>query len=467
MERNALSRRSFLRLTSYAAAGAAIAACAPVTPAPAAPEAQVEVADSARRAQFTLGTVPPETTGQFVQGGWGPGSQAVQDRNHEWFAEFYPNMEFVPAPESGWSAYWETIVVLLASGEHPDSAMIHFTRTAPFADKGFMLPIDDYIDALPPLDWPDDFHFTAVDNIAYKGKQYGFPIDWAPRAILINRDIMDPIMGEWPPSDNWTYEDVMNLAIAATNREAETPVYGLATGHHAIRQWNVSRGFGGHFFNEEITEANFLSQETIDSFQFTHDLFHKHQVSPSAGDVEIFGGQFAAFAAGNIGMWWTLSDEARSMVEAVGDSFRLGIGPEPLGPNGRFGFEGNVGWFIPSGSNHPEIAYEFMRWILTDPDQAEFMATAGFGGFPGRKSAGKWNVLQIEEFLPNYGNAAWVRGAESEEHFPLFPEGQEWMPIYNQHIDPLMLENVGTVEEALSNLTADTNELFANAVRNL
>ena len=458
-----LSRRNFLRLSAVASAGA-VAACVAEAPVV---ERVVEVEVNPRRQQFTLGTVPPETQGEFRQGGWGPGTLAVQEQNHAWFKEFYPNMEFVPAPEGGWSAYWESIVVQLASGEHPDVAMIHFTRTAPFADKGFMLSIDDYIDALPPLDWPDDFHFTAVDNIAYKGKQYGFPIDWAPRAILINRDIMEPIMSDWPPPDNWTYEDVMNLAIAATDTSGEDKQYGLATGHHAIRQWNVTRGFGGRFFNEDITRGRFTEPEVAEAFQFTYDLLHTHKVSPSAGDIQIFGGQFSAFAAGNIGMWWTLSDETRPMIEAVGDSFRLGIGPEPVGRNGRFGFEGNVGWFIPSGSNWPEIAYEFMRWSLTDPDQARYMSVAGFGGFPGRKSSGKWNVLQIEEFLPNYGHAAWELGAESEEHFPLFPEGQEWIPIYNQHVDPLMLEGIGTVEEMLANLDDDTNELFANAVRNL
>ena len=420
--RVSLNRRDFLRLSSLATAGVAAACATGVPGAPAAVEEVAEVVVSPRQAEFTMGVIPPEITGTFQQGASGPGSQAVQDQNHAWFQEFYPNMEFVPAPEhrlelpiGNRSLHCLPPVII------PTSAMIHFTRTAPFADKGFMQPIDDFIDALPPLDWPDDFHFTAVDNIAYKGKQYGFPIDWAPRAILINRDIMDPILGQWPPPENWTYRDLLDLAIAATDTSGETKQYGLATGHHAIRQWNVTRGHGGHFFNEEITEGRFTEPEVEEAFQYTFDILQTHGVSPSAADTQIFGGQFSAFAAGNIGMWWTLSDETRSMVEAVGDSFTLGIGPEPLGPNGRFGFEGNVGWFIPSGSNHPEIAYEFMRWSLTDPDQAEFMSVAGFGGFPGRKSAGKWNVLQIEEFLPNYGRAAWELGAESEEHFPALP----------------------------------------------
>ena len=41
------------------------------------------------------------------------------------------------------------------------------------------------------------------------------------------------------------------------------------------------------------------------------------------------------------------------------------------------------------------------------------------------------------------------------------------MPVYNQHVDPLMLEGDGTVKETLANLQADTNQLLANAVRNL
>lgn len=469
-----LSRRDFLRLSSTAAAGTFLVACAapPVAPESAAqPEASGgDAVDAVRtidmpRNEMLMETVPMETEGTFHQMIWGGDvSPSYMADMLAWFGTYYPNMEY-EVSFAPWGDYWTKLPVLLASGDHPDSAYTHFTRTALFADRGWMVPIDDYIEVLPPPEWPDDYHFAAVDNMAFEGVQYGLPIDWAPRAVLINRDMMEPILGQWPPDDNWSWDDVLQYAIEATQEVDGGKQFGLSLAHWPIRQWNLVKAWGGRFFNDEITEGRFLEEKTLEAFQWTWDAKHIHKVTPSAGEQQVFGGDFGGFTSGKIGMWATLSDESRSVLEAVGDSFTVGIAPEPVGPDGvsRFGFEGNVGWFIPKGSDWPEISYELMRWFLTDDDQARFMAVSGFGGFPGRKSSGKWNIQQLEEKLPNYGHAAWEIGQLNEAHFPLFPEGLEWDGLYTKWMDPVLTEGGPDVEGALAGLQEDTNKLLAGS----
>ncbi|MEM7131529.1 MAG: substrate-binding domain-containing protein [Chloroflexota bacterium] len=468
-QKRSLSRRDFLRISSVGAATLALAACvAPdgggsqETASGGGADAGIQMMDIPRE-QMVTNITPMEEAGTFHQMIWGGDvSPSYMADMQSWFGTYYPNMEY-EVSFAPWGDYWTKLPVLLASGDHPDSAYTHFTRTAVFADKGFMAPIDDFIEVLPPEDWPDDYHWSAVDNLAFNGVQYGLPIDWAPRAILYNRDIMDPIIGEYPVPDNWSWLDVLDYAIEATQETDDGMQYGLGLAHWPIRQWNIVKEWGGRFFNEQITEGQFLDQETIDCFQWTYDVKHVHKVTPTAGDQEVFGGDFGGFTSGKIAMWATLSDEARPALEAVGDSFQMGVAPEPVGPDGvsRFGFEGNVGWFIPSEGNHPAVSYELMRWRLTNDDQARFMATSGFGGFPGRISSGKWNIQQIEESLPNYGHAAWEIGQQNVEHFPLFPEGLEWNALYTKWIDPVLLEGEPGVEAALEGLQEDTNKLLA------
>ena len=326
---------------------------------------------------------------------------------------------------------------LLASGDQPDVASIHFSVVAPFACKGWMLPIDDYIGALPPPDWPDDYHKVAQENIAYQGVQYGLASEWAPRVVLINLDIMGDIM-PYPVPDTWTWDDVLQYALAVTRETPKGEQYGLILTHEPWRDWNIVRAWGGRFFDEDVTESRFDDPNTRDCFQWMWDARFVHQVTPPIGTLQAHGGPFQTFSAGTIGMWPTPSDQAKAMIEEVGDSFKLGIAPEPFGaepvqPGGaRFSFEGNMGWFIPSGSNWPDIAYELMRWRAADDDQALRTALSGFGGFPARKSSGKWNVMQIEPSLPGYGHAAWKLGSESSECFPSFPIADEWCRFWQR-----------------------------------
>ena len=486
MKHRTLTRRDFLLGSATAGAGALLSACSTSTPevvyeilketvvveevvketvvVERVVEKIVEV--DSRRAEMTLGYTPFDQEGTFnhMTFGWGADlSPAVQAEFEEWFAEWYPNMKYERSV-ANWDEYWAALPALIEAGDHPDVAKMHFLRTAQYACQGWMLPIDDYVDDLPPPDWPDDYHQVAADNMAYRGVQYGLAWDWAPRVVLINRDIMEEVGMPYPVPDNWTWDEVMEYAIAATKETPRGRQFGLVADTSALRQWNMVRAWGGRFFNEDVTESRFNDPKTIDSFQWIWESIHKHRVVPSDADLVEYDGDFwPVFEEGRIGMLSTLSDETRHTLEAVGDVFRVGIGPDPVGPSGqRYGFEGNCGWFIPSRSNWPDIAYELMRWRLTDDDQViRWALTSDWAGFPARKSAGRWNVVTVEEKLPEYGHAAWELGAENQEHFPLLPEFDEWRQLYRKWIWPLLGEGDPDVEGALLGLHQDTNDLFA------
>ena len=395
--------------------------------------------------------------------GSGGAAPTVIAEFEEWFAEWYPNMKYEVSCLPWMFPYWETLPAMMAGGDHPDVAAMHFTRTAAFACNGWMRPIDDYIDVLPPPDWPDDYHKAAEDNMAYQGVQYGFALDWAPRVVLINLDIMEETGMPYPVPDNWTWDEVLEYAIAATKETPKGKQFGLSAWPEPIAGWNMTRTWGGRFFNEDVTQSRFGHSKTLQVFQWLWDARFEHRVTPTMDEYMAFGTDYEMFVAGRIGLMTELSDMARDVLEGVRDSFRVGIGPDPVGSSGqRFGYEGNMGWAIPSRSAWPDVAYELMRWRLTDDDQILRFAVSGFGGFSARKSAGRWNIVSIEDKLPEYGHAAWELGAENQEHFPLFPEFEEWQEeLYWKWLFPVMAEGDPDVEGALLGLHEETNELFA------
>ena len=486
MKQKPLTRRDFLLGSATAGASALLAACTPPTPkviyeivketvlveqvvketvvVEQVVEKTVEV--DRQRAEMTLAYTPLDQEGTFHRMGWSDdAAPTVIAEFEEWFAEWYPNMKYEVSGLPWMFPYWETLPAMMAAGDHPDVAVMHFTRTATFACQGWMRPIDDYIDALPPPDWPDDYHKAAEDNMAYQGVQYGLAVDWAPKAVLINLDIMEEAGMPYPVPDNWTWDDVLEYAMAATRETPQGKQFGLTKYVGPWAQWNMVRAWGGRFFNEDVTESRFDDPKTIDCFQWVWDAIHKHHVIPSQAELTEYDDEFWPLFEEEyrVGMVSTLSDEARLVLNNVGDGFRLGIGPYPLGPSGqRFGYEGNTGWFIPSRSAWPDIAYELMRWRLTDDDQILRFAVSGFGGFSARKSAGRWNIVTIEEELPEYGHVAWELGAENQEHFPLFPEYGAWTQLYWPSIGgPVMQRGGPDVEGALLRLHEETNELFA------
>ena len=218
------------------------------------------------RDEMTLGSIPPDQEGTFTHAVFDGGRSGLKLADlRDWFSTWYPNVKLEGA-HPYWDKYWATLPDLLASGDQPDLASIHFSMVAPFACKGWMLSIDDYVAALPPPGWPEDYHEIAEDNMAYQGHQYGLASEWAPRVVLINRDIMEEAGMPYPVPDNWTWDEVLDHAIAATKRTSQGEQYGLILTHEPWQDWNIVRAWGGRFFNEDVTESRFDDPNTQDCY---------------------------------------------------------------------------------------------------------------------------------------------------------------------------------------------------------
>ncbi len=150
------------------------------------------------------------------------------------------------------------------------------------------------------------------------------------------------------------------------------------------------------------------------------------------------------------------------MDEAIEGAFPWGVYALPRGPEGRVAFAGNSGWFVPTGSRYPDMAYELIRFGLSNPD---LLPTTGVMGsmIVARKSYWEWGLPQGEtaEQIPNFKNVFVDIPAENQKTFPYWPGYQEWDAIWRKWMDPIFVEGQEGLLEALQGLEDETNEFLA------
>ncbi|MEM7129063.1 MAG: sugar ABC transporter substrate-binding protein [Chloroflexota bacterium] len=472
MDDRKLSRRRFLQVSAAGTATLALAAC----PAPAAPQgapasgeaAAARSATSEEVTRWLTGQVDADITGDFKIMSWEDEGEIRKFLLHieDFFSKFYPGM--TPEVEWGipWGEYWTKLPTLMAAGTPPDMAWQHQSRGEVFPSKGWSIELTDYIEAYPPDGWPDDWWEASVDTMSFEGKVYAIPYDWATHGIYVNRDIVDELAGGYPVDSQWTLEDLKELAISATGENADgDPVWGFNDSTGASSVWNYAQRLGGRFFDDDITTSMLNSPEVIEAARYLWDLRWTHNAMPTPEDEQSMGmGGTLAFASGRVAMHRSLNDEAFRLDEAIEGRFNWGVYPIPVGPEGRIAFAGNSGWFVPTGSRYPDMAYELIRYGLSNPDILPTTGTMG-SMIVSRESFWEWGLPQgdLAEQIPNYKEVFVDIPAENQTTFPNWPGFQEWNAIWTKWTDPIFVEGQENIEEAFNGLHEETIEFLSQS----
>jgi multiple sugar transport system substrate-binding protein len=165
-----LTRRDFLRSTSFVAAGSVLAACAPQVIPTKAPDA-VEPTQAAK-----------EVVNITYWHGWAVDTEkkAMEDAV-KLFNDSHPYIQVEPT--SGKTN--DMVLTAVSGGNPPDAWSLWSTQTlSEWASKGVISDLNDQVTATI-----DTTQFTkgALDVSMYKGKYYGLPIEVDPLSFITTR----------------------------------------------------------------------------------------------------------------------------------------------------------------------------------------------------------------------------------------------------------------------------------------
>ncbi|MBM4457595.1 MAG: sugar ABC transporter substrate-binding protein [Chloroflexi bacterium] len=278
------SRREFLRLAGVTAAGAALAACAPVPQqAPAMPT-----------------TAPPSKVPvEIVYAFHDPADfrkEAVEAFNRQ-FADIKITLQQIP------DEFPTKVFTMAAAGTLPDVVRVWEPHVLDFGRSEQVIDLQPFVDKQADFniaDFIESFHNFPV----IKGKRYGIADGWNGHLCFYNKGLFDKASVKYP-DENWNWDDY--VAIAQKISKPAEKIWGSDGLFIGWLHWSYKLVWqnGGQVYSEDYTKCLLDSAEAIEGLQFWADQLLKGEIMPSPAQAEGMGDMFQTGRAAmqRVGTW--------------------------------------------------------------------------------------------------------------------------------------------------------------------
>jgi len=283
MERK-ISRRDFLKLGAIGTVSMVVASCAPAeTPTEAPPAAATEAPAAAPTA------VPPKEPVTLDFQAWGDNADLpAWEQLVQMYKERNPHVTINYSPVADPNAnFYQQLQTSIAGGTPPDVASFQGWEWQTYADKDLLAPVDDLAkrDGFDFL-YPQDVK-GVVDTTARNGKTYLIPLQVATMLMFYAKKPFDDA-GVPYPTDDWTYEEFVEIAKKLTNTSGETKMFGLQANGSWFRDIGWIRGTGKQEFDSLIDpkKSQFNQPEIVEILQkMAQDVIYTDGIAPSPADT--------------------------------------------------------------------------------------------------------------------------------------------------------------------------------------
>jgi multiple sugar transport system substrate-binding protein len=378
-----LSRRDFLRISSFSVAGIALAACAaPGAPSSSAPAAGGE-ASAPSGEKITI----------RYHARIGQQEDTLYDMQEPKFMEENPNIELVRESFPG-EEYEAKMATMYAGGTQGDviwsalgGAKIQFAYS-----QGQVASISDLV-ASENVDL-SQWYEGCLNGITVEGNLLGLPFKAHPGLAVVyyNKTAIEA-EGLPIPENDWTQEEHIELAKALTKTEGDRVTqFGFLPG---VGSWwkvfvTLTRAFGGELLNEDGTQFALLEDAGRQAMQYIYDVFHTHKVGPLP--EQIVGTTNEMWISGVLATYQGGTSVAVTE-SAIGDSFEWMVAPNPIGPGGVGGSDYEVdAQCVTTSSEHPVEAFKWVQYLCNRDSGVQL-------GLIGGTVGGRPDVYGAEELL--------------------------------------------------------------------
>ena len=368
MEKNNLSRRTFLRLAAGASAGAIATACAPAIP------------DSGGAAQDQSGDAPAAEVKQLVTWSLGAGNEAFQKELIGQFNEAHPDIqiEYDPALSGlDWlTEGMQKLRIALENQAGPDfiGGIDSGSALAAIVESGEVL---DLTETYQEFGWDKKFPQLFVDRLTIDGKIYATPIDVETVGLFYNMDLFAELGLSVPE----TYADYLTVLQAIK----EAGYYGYAIG--------LAGGWPSAFMASEFMYTSAGSEyravlsgekawtdcpQCLDGLKAFHEIVEAGYTNPEVLGIDqdqandlFFQGQTAMTLSGP----WTIGDIWEAEPDFTTGFFYM----PPVNAKTDITTFGGMGgaMLVNRSSAHKDAALEFMNWFFSEETAQTVLRSAG------------------------------------------------------------------------------------------
>ena len=322
------------------------------------------------------------------------------------------------------------------SGQAPDIMFWDRWRTASYAPKNVLLPLDDLLakDGIPK----ERFYGEAVRELTHDGKLYGLPLTVDARALFYNKAHLKEA-GVEPPR-TWAE---LEQAAAKLAKHDGGKLTRAGLGLHDTGLFSMYlRQAGGTMVTDDCAKTQFNSPQGRQVL----DLWSRMMKAGvyQNGFEKALGDEGQAFAAGKVSMLLTGPWNITTF-KKYGKDLDFGIVPPPTGPDGGTGsLMGGFGLVIPKASKQKEAAWEFVKWWTANKDNALLWAKTSLN-IPGNTQAANDPFFTEDPF--------WKPILDTLEYAKIRPTCAGYSPMEEEALIPnlqLFMEGKLTADQALA-----------------
>ena len=324
--------------TAAPATTTAAAVTAAPTTAAAAPTAVTEVPATTAEAASVIPQGDPVTI-EFTS----DHSSGLRGKSMQWalaeYAKLRPSVNVRYTPQPG--DFIDTFAIKIAAGSESETALLEGGFFFQHVDS--FTQINDVVDKHPDFQ-PDQYYFvpdTYTTNFdldvplttEMAGPQFGMPYQGVLSGLRYNIDLFEGA-GVDPPGEDWTWgSQVTEAAKQLTNPDGSS--FGIISsgGSDPHQVGPPCWGYGGtQWYNPDGSGMGTLQNGGIDGMRLLVSWVRDLKVSPAVDAGKELAGEFGnPFEAGKVGMFPARVSDIGGPQNAIGDRFRWGIAPMPLG----------------------------------------------------------------------------------------------------------------------------------------
>ncbi len=345
---------------------------------------------------------PANATGSITISNWGdPNDKAVYAAVKERFAVKYPNVKVTDnfTPITVWSEYINKLLSQSAAGDVPDVINIALEGLRLGVDKRIFSPLDGYISRDPAgRTLTTDVAPALLESLAVEGKQYLLPSNWNTMLMYYNTK-MFTAAGIDRPSEDWTWDDFVNIATKLTTGSGGSKVFGFVMPYFnfGLTPWWYSNGTSE--LNADWTASNLTDPKMVESATFVRDLVTKHAVAPQPKGAD----PYQLFPAGKAAMTGAGHWVTGAFKQAGFEDYDVLPWPKKTTKATVFG---TAGYGIHPGSKNADLAWEYIKELAGAETQAAWVKN-------GAATPASLKAAQSSEFLAAPRSANLYYGAIS------------------------------------------------------
>ncbi len=339
-----------------------------------------------------------------------PELDAAMNKILQQFQTENPNVT-VTLEDFPFAQYYEKLTTAFAGGSGPDVYWID-VRTAEFAKRGALLPLDKYV----TQDWLADVIPVALKEGEWNGKRYSVPMHELANGIFVNKALFTQAGIPVPHDlkDAWTWSQLRDIGLKLTDRSGGTTTRWGFGSQRDIGDWVVLPYLGQNgaepLSPDGKKASGYLdSPASVEALTWWGKLYTEDKIATATPAPD-------AFPTGSMAMIDAVSTYVIALQKQY-PNFAYDIAPAPQNKQCAV-MTGGFNAGINPATTQPDLSWKLVDY-MTRVKHAQWADDSGY--LPDRKSVvssgTKYNEQPWKLFLDELNQCGIHRPASSEYSF--------------------------------------------------